>query len=142
MRAVQLQDAPLPMTRSSDVRFMLDCLPATACGRVEERGDVCGIGDEGRDAFAQKPVRAGTRRAGNRTGDCADGVAELRGAGGEVEGAGAVTGFHDDGHTGDCAKDAVAGEKPPLGRRRAGRHFAGEQPEVSDSFQQLPLPDG
>ena len=59
---------------------MLDCLPATACGRVEERGDVCGIGDEGRDAFAQKPVRAGTRRAGNRTGDCADGVAELRGA--------------------------------------------------------------
>lgn len=71
---------------------------------------------------------------GHRAGHGADRAAELRGAGGDVEGAGAVASLHDDGRTGEGTEDAVAGEEPPLGRRCAGRHLAGEQAEVSDSF--------
>ena len=134
-----LQRAPLPMSGRGDARLTRECLPAATCGRVEEGRDVCGVGDEGRDAFAQEPVRAGAGGTGYRAGHGADRASELRSAGGDVEGAGAIAGLHDDGCTGEGTEDAIAGEETPLGRRGAGRHLTGEQAEVSDSCQQLTI---
>jgi hypothetical protein len=134
---VAAQRAPVPTSGRGDARLTRECLPAATCRRVEEGRDVCSVRDEGRDAFAQQPVRPGTGHTGHRTGHGADRAAELRSAGGDVEGAGAIASLHDDGCTGEGTEDAIAGEEPPLGRRGAGRHLTGEQPEVSDPFQQL-----
>lgn len=99
------------------------------------------VRDEGGEAFAQEPVRAGAGGTGYRAGHGADRAAKKRGARSDIEGAGAIASLHDDGSPGEGVEDAVAGEEPPPGAAPGAVSLTSRSVPLTRSSSSW-LPDG